>query len=654
MRVTESAPAQGRSSSEQERALADALGAVHDVELPAPKLSLDVARAASAIGDDELATRWALRVVDADDDYVSWNRAARLIAGLTAPPLPRVAARLALLGTGTTQYLTPLLRLAARRRGIDLAIWEAPFNTYRQVVLDPKSPLYDDEFDIVLLAPDDSAMSLPLFSEQPDAAVEAETERWARLWQTISDRTRARIVQCNIALPPRATFGHLGSRLRGSRQTMAQRLNLRLGELAGEQVSLIDCEGLAALVGKDRWFDDRYRLVAKQAVSLAALPLLARHTAAVVAAELGLAKKCVVVDLDNTLWGGEVGEVGIEGVALGNGPEGEAYSAFQDYLLELTEKGIVFAVCSKNDEELARSMFEHHPDMRLRLRDVAAFAVSWEPKTDGIRRIAESLDLGLDAMVFVDDNPAERELVRSHLPEVEVLTLPDDPAYFARSVADSLLFETGSYTSEDARRVDSYRGRAQSIQLERSATSLDDFYRELDMQAVVAPFDDFHLPRIAQLVGKTNQFNLTTRRHSLATLRDFMEDPSTVTMFARLEDRFTDHGLVAVLIAARHGSILDIDTCLMSCRVIGRTLEHTMLDELVHQATRIGCTTIRGTYLPTDRNGLVADLYRRLGFRPLGATDEATSWELDIGDRPTNEFIGVRTTEKPGVRDVTP
>jgi len=634
-------------SSNEALALKEALHAVHDVELPEPKRCLDIARAAAAVGDDELATKWALRVVDAGDDYVSWNRAARLIANLAAPPPARAVASLALLGSGTTEYLTPLLRLAARRRGIDLEVWEAPFNTYQQVVLDPDSALYSREFDLVLFAPDDTALSLPLSSEQPDAAVKAETERWVGLWQTITERTRARIVQCNFALPPRGTFGHLGARLPGSRQTMAQRVNLRLGELAGDTVSLIDCDALAALVGKDRWFDDRYRLVAKQAVSLTALPLLARHATAVIAAELGLARKCVVVDLDNTIWGGEVGEVGVEGVVLGDGPEGEAYSAFQDHLLELTKKGIVLAVCSKNDEGLARSMFEHHPDMRLRLDDVAAFAVSWEPKTDGIRRLAESLDLGLDAMVFVDDNPAERELVRSQLPDVEVITLPDDPAYFARAVADSLLFETRSYTSEDARRVESYRGRAQSVELQRSATSLEDFYRDLDMHAVVAPFDELHLPRIAQLVGKTNQFNLTTRRHPPATLRAFMEDPSVVTMYARLEDRFTDHGLVAVLVAVPDGSVLEIDTWLMSCRVIGRTLEHTMLDQLVQQAMRAGCTKLRGRYLPTDRNGLVADLYRRLAFHPLEGLEASTSWELEVEERPTSEFITVRTTEDP-------
>jgi len=653
VRAAEPASTEVRSS-DPERALREALGAVHDVEVPEPRLCLSVARAASAIGDEELAARWALKVVDAGDDFTAWNSAGRLLAGLAALPPPRAAASLALLGTSTTEYLTPLLRLAARRRGIDLTVWEAPFNTYRQVVLDPQSPLYRRGFDLVLFAPDDTALSLPLFSDEPDAAVEAETAKWVDLWETIAERTRARIVQCNIALPPRSAFGHLGARLPGSRQTMAQRVNLRLGELAGDGVSLVDCDMLSALVGKDRWFDDRYRLVAKQSVSLPALPVLARHAAAVIAAELGLARKCVVVDLDNTLWGGEVGEVGIEGVVLGNGPEGEAYSAFQEHLLDLTKKGIVLAVCSKNDEDLARSMFEHHPDMRVRLDDVAAFAVSWEPKTDGLRSIAATLDLGLDAMVFVDDNPAERELVRSQLPDVEVVTLPDDPASFASTVADSLLFETRSYTSEDARRVDSYRGRAQSIDLERNATSLDDFYRDLAMHAVLAPFDELHLPRVAQLVGKTNQFNVTTRRHSLAALRDFMESPSIITMYARLEDRFTDHGLVGVLIAVPGGSVLEIDTWLMSCRVIGRTLEHAMLDELVRQAMRAGCTTVRGTYVPTERNSLVADLYERLAFRSVGTSAGTTSWELDVDECLTNEFIKVQSTDDPGDRDVTP
>ena len=644
MTASESEPIGALSTSGAEPVRPD-VRRVHEAETPEPRRCLSLARAAATAGDDELALSWALRVVDAGDDYMAWNRAARLVAELGAPPPARASARLALLGSGTTQYLTPLLRLAARRRGVDLAVWEAPFNTYRQVVLDPDSHLYSGDFDLVLLAPDDSALTLPAFSEQPDAAVEAEAQRWVGLWETISDRSRTRIVQCNVALPPRTTFGHLGARLPGARQTMAQRLNLRLGELAGERAAIVDCDGLSALVGKDQWFDERYRLVAKQAVSLAALPVLARHAAAVVAADLGLARKCVVVDLDNTLWGGEVGEVGVNGVVLGHGPLGEAYSSFQEFLLELTKKGVIVAVCSKNDDALARSVFERHPDMRLRTDDVAAFAVSWEPKSDGIRSIAASLDLGLDALVFVDDNPAERELVRTQLPEVEVITLPEDPAYYARAVADSLLFETRSYTSEDARRSDSYRGRAQSIELEHRAASLEDFYRELDMHAVLEPFDELHLPRIAQLVGKTNQFNVTTRRHSPAALRAFMEDPSAVTMYARLRDRFTDHGLVAVLIAIPDGSTLEIDSWLMSCRVIGRTLERSMLDALVRAAIRNGCTTIRGTYLPTERNGLVVDLYPRLGFRPCAGSDESTSWALEVAERPANEFIDIQPTD---------
>ena len=265
--------------------------------------------------------------------------------------------------------------------------------------------------------------------------------------------------------------------------------------------------------------------------------------------------------------------------------------------------------------------------------------MNWDTKVDNLRVIAETLGLGLDALVFVDDNPAEREIVRRFLPEVDVLPLPRDPARYVRALSEYLLFETATFAREDADRTAHYRARAEAAERRLELGDLDDFLRDLQMEATIAPFDEVRLPRIVQLVGKTNQFNLTTRRHSAEAVRDFMAEPDTVTLFIELRDRFADHGLVGVLIARRDGDALEIDTWLLSCRVIGRTAEHAMLAELARRAEAMGVARLRGTYLPTERNGVVRELYATLGFDHM----DGDAWEYDLsaGGRPTNDFVAV-------------
>ena len=424
---------------------------------------------------------------------------------------------------------------------------------------------------------------------------------------------------------------------------MTQAVNARIGERTRNGVSILDCERLSSLFGKLRWFDPRYWHLGKQAVALDALPLLARHMAAVIAADLGLTRKCLVLDLDNTLWGGVIAEDGLAGIKLGNGVDGEAFVAFQEYIYRLKQKGVILAVCSKNNEADAKEPFEKHPEMRLKLDDIAMFVANWQPKPDNLRVIAKTLDLGLDSFVFVDDNPIEREAVRQILPEVDVISVPADPAYYTRALSDYLLFETSSFTSEDAKRTSQYKGRAQINELQAAATNLSDFYRSLNMKAIVALFDDFHLPRVAQLIGKTNQFNLTTRRHGLPQLEAFVKNPNCVHFYFRLRDRFADHGLVSLMIAMRRANVLEIDTWLMSCRVLGRTVEATMLQFLFERAQTLGCTSVRGTYIPTAKNAMAKDVFAKFGFKLVEESDGSSVWEIDLMvQQPIkNEFIEV-------------
>jgi FkbH-like protein len=428
---------------------------------------------------------------------------------------------------------------------------------------------------------------------------------------------------------------------------MGATVNHELARSLPEHVAVVDCERLAGLVGKREWFDRRYWHLAKQAVSLAALPLLARHTAAVIAARLGLSKKCLAFDLDNTVWGGVVGEEGVQGLELGDTPAGEAFQAFQEAILALGKRGVILAVCSKNNPDDALEVFEAHPGMRIRRGDIAAFVADWRPKSDQLRSVAETLGIGLDSIVFVDDNPVERESIRQLAPEVDVINLPSDPAGYVAALDDYVLFEPVAFTAEDADRARHYAARQAAAKLAAGSDTLEEFYESLEMRAQVSPFSEANIRRIAQLVGKTNQFNLTTRRHSLQTLQGFAGDPACVHLSFSLADRFGDHGLIALAIGFVRNQALEVDTFLMSCRVIGRTLEETMLDELTRAALDHGCVEIRGVYIPTAKNGLVRDLYPRLGFRLVAEQDDTTEWVREIAAGSSGpRFIEVHRSEQ--------
>jgi FkbH-like protein len=599
---------------------------------PSAALCLKLARSYEQIENYSEACRWALSIVDSDDDFTAWQTGWALFQrNASKAERPRVrSAKVALLGSYTTTQLGPMLRFAAARLGISVDLYESHFGQYQQDIIDPKSGLYAFGPDFVILAVHEGDLRLPEYSQRPEEDVRKEVSRWTVLWQIVAERSRARIVQHNFALPCEVPTGHLATRLPGSRYMMAQTVNARLGEAAANAVSLVDCERLSSLIGKQRWSDPRYWNFSKQAVALEALPLLARHTAAVIGSDLGLSRKCLVLDLDNTLWGGVIAEDGLAGIKLGNGVDGEAFVAFQEYLLKLKHKGIILAICSKNNYADAIQPFEKHPEMRLKLGDVALFIANWESKPDNIRRIAKTLQLGLDSLVFVDDNPVEREIVRKFLPEVDVIPLPEDPSYYLRALSQYLMLETSSFTAEDSQRTDQYRARAQILEIETTAGSIEDFYRSLQMQAIVAPFDQSQLPRIAQLIGKTNQFNLTTRRHGMSQLEAFVRDTSYVHLALRLRDRYADHGLVSLIIARHQDTMLDIDTWLMSCRVIGRTVEATMLEHLCRLATQLGCTSLQGTYIPTEKNAMAADAYAKRGFERVRHNEGQEIWTYDL------------------------
>jgi FkbH-like protein len=380
-------------------------------------------------------------------------------------------------------------------------------------------------------------------------------------------------------------------------------------------------------------------LQAKQEIAPQAAPGYGDLLARVIAAQRGLSKKCLVLDLDNTLWGGVIGDDGLEGIILGEGTAtGEAHLALQRYAKQLKDRGVILAICSKNDPAIAEAVFHDHPEMLLKRTDFAAFVANWQDKAANLKRIAELLNIGADSLVFVDDNPAERARVRQSLPMVAVPELPGDAAQYVRCLAEAGYFESAAFTVEDSQRAEQYSANASREALLESSSSMSDFLRGLEMSVIFGPVQPVDLARVAQLIGKTNQFNPTTRRHSLDDVARFVATDRCLTLQFRLIDRFGDNGLVSAMILRPDPDtpgLLDIDTWVMSCRVFGRQLEHEAMNIAVETACRAGARALRADYIPTAKNGVVRELYSMLGFAQSEEAlpqEGATRWFVQLSD----------------------
>lgn len=570
------------------------------------------------------------------EDGPAWNIARGVLragAGEGWSPTSRRQIRLAVLSTYESAELREHLALASRALGVESEFYAAPYGQLEQEALGEARALEEFAPTHILLAPTTADLGFSELAEDSRSTLDAEVARWRRLWESLGDRFGARVVQHTFVIPDETPLGHLALRLPASRLSLVRELNARLGLAAAAEVLLVDCERLAARIGKGAWFDPRLWYAARQPYSYRALALLARETAGVLAGDVGLAAKCLVVDLDNTLWGGVVGEEGAEGVVVGEGPDGEAYAAFQDYLKALRERGILLAVASKNDAEIAREPFERNRKMRLALGDFAAFVANWKRKPEQVVEIAETLGLGLDSLVFVDDNPAECAEVAAALPEVETVPLPPSPSEFVRTLASIVRFEIPAITAEDVQRQRSYAAGARAKELRTETSSLPDFWRSLEMRARVRDVDAQSLSRAAQLTQKTNQFNLTLMRRTPEQVERLAADPAAICKTLELEDRFADHGLIGLAFALRDQDdprTAVIDTLLLSCRVIGRTAEVHLLAHVGRAALNAGFTRLRGRYVPGPRNELVADLYPGLGFVP--SSENGRCWEYDLAE----------------------
>lgn len=537
--------------------------------------------------------------------------------------------RLALLASSTISHLLPGIRLGALRCGLLLEIYTGPYGLYRQELADLQSGLYNFRADVVCFAFDAQHLA-----PTEGAALETAMDTLRYCWQTAQRQLGCTVVQ-QTALPrlPRL-MGNNENRLPTSPAGVLDQLNAALRtEARAHGVSLLTVDTWAAEDGLAQWFDSAQWFSAKQEVHPRASVVYGDQLGRLLAALRGRSAKCLVLDLDNTLWGGVIGDDGLEGIVLGQGsPAGEAYVALQRYAKQLAGRGVILAVCSKNDHANAMAAFETHPEMVLRPADIACFVANWQDKAANLRFIAETLNIGLDSLVFVDDNPAERRLIRAELPAVAVPELPDEPAEYVSVLAQAGYFEAIDITAEDRERTALYHANASREALRQSATDLAGYLAGLDMQLVWAPFDAAGFKRIVQLINKTNQFNLTTRRYTDAEVDALMRDPDVLTLQLRLTDVHGDNGMIAVVIGRRvDGHALEIDTWLMSCRVLGRGVEEGTLNILAERAAALGCNQLIGEYRPTAKNGMVSELYQRLGFDLLATHDDgSTRWALPL------------------------
>ena len=528
--------------------------------------------------------------------------------------------KVALLGDTATQFLNIALRGTGYEYGYNLEIWEADFNQVERQVFDHESDFYAFKPEIVIIFQSShkllakyNKLSPPLFN----TLANTELNLISTLFSTINNRLTAKTIYFNYPEINDAVFGSHANKTNFSFPFQLRTLNYLLMNYAAETSGfyLCDLSAIQNQAGKAAVFQPSVYINAEMVLSIDILPEVGAKALDIVAAINGKFKKCLILDLDNTLWGGIIGDDGIEKIQLGNLGIGKAFTEFQYWIKKLKNRGVILAVCSKNTDNIAREPFEKHPDMVLHLDDIAVFVANWENKADNIRYIKNVLNIGYDSMVFLDDNPFERNIVRDNIPEITVPELPEDPAEYLEYLYPLNLFETASFSEEDANRTIQYQIQAKRAIDQQSFANEDDFLAGLDMVSVVEPFNKFNLPRVSQLSQRSNQFNLRTIRYTNQEVEMLIKSDEYVTFSFTLADKFGDNGLICIIALKKEGAdTLFIENWLMSCRVLKRGMEAFVLNTIANFAREEGYTYLKGEYLPTPKNDMVKDHYSKLGF----------------------------------------
>ena len=528
--------------------------------------------------------------------------------------------KLALLGDSATQFLAQAIRGAGYNQQFDINVYDADFNQVDRQILDLSSELHTFQPDIILIF-EAGHMLLQKFNKTEAgiraAFAENQINRIHHLVDTLQNNLKTKVIYFNYAEEDDRVFGNFANKVPSSFIFQQRKLNYLLAEYATTNASLYICDmsAIQSKMGRELLFSPTIYIASEMVLSIDALPVIAESVVQMIAAFQGKFKKCVILDLDNLVWGGVIGDDGLDNIQIGGLGIGKAFTEFQYWIKKLQQRGIIVCVCSKNTESIAKEPFEKHPDMVLRLKDIAVFVANWENKADNIKRIQQILNIGFDSMVFLDDNPFERNIVRQNVPDITVPELPEDPAEYLEYLYTLNLFETASYSSEDANRTEQYQKESERVVAQVSFANENDFLKSLNMLSDVQSFNSFSIPRVAQLSQRSNQFNLRTVRYTEEDIKRIIASKRYMTFSFTLDDKYGDNGLIcAIILEEKKPKELFIDTWFMSCRVLKRGMENFVLNTIVDYARDKGYQTIVGEYLPTAKNALVKDHYSNLGF----------------------------------------
>jgi FkbH-like protein len=554
----------------------------------------------------------------------------------------------------TVEPAVPLLRAEAFVRGIDLSVKVGDFNAFAQEILDVGSALYAFEAQAVILAVRTPDVAPDLWNQPADfepeaiaAIVRRVSDSFAQWIRAFRERSSAALIVHSLELPARPSAGVLDAIQENGQSAAIQQINLELKRTARQHrnVYVLDYDGLVSRHGRLRWHDERKWLIARMPVAADHLIFLAREWMRFLVPLSGKTAKVLVTDLDNTLWGGIIGEDGMNGIKLGPEYPGAAYQQLQRAMLDLSRRGILLAICSKNNPDDAMEALKSHPGMLLKPKDFAAIRINWTDKAQNLREIASELNLGIDSLAFIDDNRFEREQLRKLVPEVTIIDLPEDPLGYAAAVRDCPLFERLTLSSEDQQRTAMYAEQRERTHAEQNFQSKEDFFRYLQQEAEVAPVTPATLARVSQLTQKTNQFNLTTRRYTEQQVAEMAARPGWQVLSITVRDRFGDHGLVGVAITRDEDNACEIDTFLLSCRVIGRSVETALLSHLAQQAASRKRHQLLGRFISTKKNAPARDFFAQHGFRKQEDNHEGSVWSLSLGQNTISvpDWIRLKT-----------
>lgn len=566
-------------------------------------------------------------------------------------PVTFLKKRIAVLGGSTTHDIIRMLELFLLNYGIEPEFYESEYAQYWQDAMFDNEELVQFHPDLIYIHT--TGRNITFFPDMEDSLqgiedkLEAQMNHFRAMWEKLENTYHCPVIQNNFEFPFYRILGNRDSYDPHGKTAFIQRLNMEFARYAAQQEHfyIYDIQYESAAFGLDRWTDPSYWHMYKYAMSMQAIPDFAFHLSHIIKAVFGKNKKAFVLDLDNTLWGGIVGDDGPENLEIGQETSmGQVYQEFQGYLKEHKKIGVLLNVDSKNEEENALAGLKH-PEGILKPEDFIVIKANWLPKSQNLTEIASELNIGRDALVFVDDNPAEREIIRQHVPETAVPEMTDgdqvNPDQFIRILDKNAYFEVVTLSEDDKHRNEMYKANAMRKEQEESFGNYSDFLKSLEMEAVIRGFEPVYYSRIAQLTNKSNQFNLTTKRMTQAEVEQMAQDPGYITLYGKLKDKFGDNGVVSLVIGKKNGDTLELILWLMSCRVLKRDMEQAMLDTLVWQSRESGIRKLHGYYYKTAKNAMVKDFYGAMGFQKLSEKDGDSEWEYVIPEKYENKNLAI-------------